>query len=103
MKKVINGKLYDTEKAVFIASYRYSNPSDFKHIEEDLYKTKKGNYFLAGGGGPMSKYAVSLGDNQTGGSSDVITPLTAQEAREWCESREVDADIITREFDIEEA
>ena len=102
MKKVISGRLYNTATATLIADFSYSNSSDFNHVEEGLYKTKKGSYFLAGSGGPMSKYAVSLGNNATGGSSDII-PLSDDEAREWCERREVRADIITSEFEIEEA
>ena len=87
MKKIINGKRFDTSTAKLIASWSnsyYSN--DFKHCKEQLYRTKKGNFFLYGEGGPMSKYSVSVG-NAYGGGSD-ITPISRDEARKWLEETE---------------
>jgi hypothetical protein len=84
MKKIVNGKRYDTETADLIASWGngyYS--SDFKHCEEELYRTKKGNFFLFGEGGPMSKYAVGNGNGYSGGSD--LAPMTPDEARQWLE------------------
>ncbi len=46
MKAILNGKLYDTEKAEFI--YCVSIPTNDFHEttnEFDVYKTKKGNIF----------------------------------------------------------
>jgi len=88
MKKVINGKMYNTETSDRL--HRWDNGSygnDFNSCEESLYKTKKGAYFIAGSGGPMSKYAKSCGSNNTCGSSD-ITPLSKAEAIEWLESHD---------------
>lgn len=65
MKKVINGKMYNTETATRIASWDngiYGN--DFKSCEEDLYLSKKGQYFVAGSGGAMSSYAQSYGNSR---------------------------------------
>lgn len=60
------------------------NQGSFSYYSEELYKTKKGNYFLAGEGGPMTHYARSTGQNSwTGGSH--ITPLTEEEAFDWAE------------------
>lgn len=87
MKKVIEGKLYNTETAELICEW--SNGyfcSDFEHCWENLYKTKKGNWFLYGEGGAMSKYAKSSGDGRRGGSD--ITCLTKEEAIEWLEQKE---------------
>ena len=39
MRKIINGRLYDTEKAKEIATYHY-NSGDFARYNEKLYKTK---------------------------------------------------------------
>lgn len=50
MKRVINRTIYDTEAAEFIANYSYSNSRDFRYIDEDLYRTGKGNWFIAGEG-----------------------------------------------------
>lgn len=84
MKKIIEGKRYDTETAEEIVSYWNGlGTSDFRHVNESLYKTKSGKFFLAGEGGPMSKYARTCGD-MTSGGEDII-PLTPQEAQNWLE------------------
>lgn len=104
MKKIIEGKSYNTETAELLHSWDngyYGN--DFKSCSESLYKTKKGNYFLAGEGGPMSKYARSGGSNTTCGG-DGIEPISEKAAVEWLESHDGD-DVIEQHFPsyIEEA
>lgn len=100
MKKIINGKLYNTETARLIGDYEYSNSSDFNWVYEGLYVTKKGQYFLAGKGGANSKYGKSLGNNSYGGGSN-IELLTENEAKEWAEDN-LSTDEYTEEFEIEE-
>ena len=58
MKKVINKKLYDTEKAELIAT-RSNNlgPNNFNFEEEELYRTKTGNWFISFEGGAASRFA----------------------------------------------
>ena len=83
MKKIIDGKRYDTETATKIHEWDngiYGN--DFKSCEEALYKTKNGAYFLYGSGGPASKYAEPCGNNSMGGGSDII-PMEPEEAFTW--------------------
>ena len=85
MKKVIKGKIYDTEKAKLIGTYDTPNlgKSDFHYFEAGLYVTPKGNYFVAGEGHALSPFA----SHNAGSSSwgwDVI-PKTRQEALEWAE------------------
>jgi len=104
MRRVIDGKVYDTDKASLIAEDSFGYVNDFKHWEERLYKTKKGNYFLHGEGGPLSHYSKPLGNNSTGGSEKII-PMTKKEAFDWCQEHSIDADIIQSEFPdlVEEA
>ena len=59
MKKVINGALYDTSTAKLLGEDSYSNPGDFQHWVETLYRTKSGKYFLHGKGGAMTKYGYA--------------------------------------------
>ncbi len=104
MKKVIEGKIYNTETAEEVHSWEnhyYSN--DFHHCEETLYRTKKGAWFLAGSGGAMSKYSRTCGSNSwTGG--DGMEVLTDAEAQAWLEDHGADADLIQRYFpNVEEA
>ena len=84
MKKVINGKMYNTETADWLGNYSFGYSGDFQRIDEDLYRTKKGSFFLAGEGGPMTKYRVECGVREWCGGSDII-PLSEDEAREWVE------------------
>jgi hypothetical protein len=64
---------------------------------EALYRTPKGNYFLYGRGGAMTKYGRRVSTNTwTGGRG--ITPLTADEAFEWCQEHGVDAATIEELF-----
>lgn len=69
MKKIINGKKYDTETANAVGAYANSGRwCDFTHYEETLYQKRTGEYFLHGEGGPMTKYAVAESQNcWTGG------------------------------------
>jgi len=96
MKRVINGKVYNTETATLIGGYSNQRPSnDFYFVDEDLYITKKGSFFIAGAGGAMTNYAKPVGDATGGGSS--IIPLTKAKALEWAEQH-TEADIIEKYF-----
>ena len=85
MRTTINSLTYNTETADELASDSSAGGrNDFRHWEETLYRTQKGNHFLHGTGGPMSRYAEACGDNSYGGGSAIV-PLTEAEALEWCE------------------
>ena len=89
MKAIIGGKRYDTEKAELIASDHSvgMSKSDFRWWEEELYRTPKGSWFLAGEGGALTKYAIQVGSNASG-AGEAITPLSEEEVREWLEKSE---------------
>ncbi len=97
MKKIISGKMYNTETASEVASISsYQSQSDFNWYEEILYKKTTGEYFLWGHGGPMTKYAEACdGGGYTGGSN--IFPLSKEEVLEWGEMN-MDADKYEAEF-----
>lgn len=91
MKKIINGKMYNTDTAKELAGW--SSPGgrgDHSHYEETLYQKRTGEFFLYGEGGPMTRYAESAGQNQWRGGSKII-PLAWEDAREWAENK-LDAD-----------
>ena len=83
MKKIINGKMYNTETAKLLceACGRRGSASWWK---EQLYRKKTGEYFLFGEGGPGSRWAVPLDINSWNEGEDVI-PMTEEEARAWAE------------------
>ena len=86
MKKIINGKMYNTETAKYLAAWWNGlGCNDFGYVYEDLYKKKTGEFFLHGRGGANSKYAERYGRCFSDG--EAITPLTEEEAREWAEKK----------------
>lgn len=96
MKKVIRGRLYDTDTAKMIGNDSYSDSGDFDYWDETLYRKKTGEFFLDGEGGPRSKYAVCIGQNQWSGGEKII-PLSFEEAKEWTEEH-LDADTYMKYF-----
>lgn len=83
MKKVIAGKLYNTDTAENMGEYLTTHSArSFEDYTETLYRKRTGEFFLYGEGGPLSKYAVSLGNGDWSGS-EVITPLSYDRAAKW--------------------
>ena len=56
MKKIIHGKTYNTETATVIRCWEDFEPSDARWHETGLYRTRGGDYFLAGVGGVSSMW-----------------------------------------------
>ena len=85
MKKIINNLIYDSETAVPIASQDNGLfVTDFGFLSEDLYQTKKGNWFLHQIGGPLSPVATgSLGSGSGLRSGEAIQAISPIEAGEW--------------------
>ena len=87
MKKIINGKLYDTDTAALVGEWDNGLYGDrLNQCYEELYRKRTGEYFLHGWGGPMTKYSVSVGNNEWSGG-EVIIPLTVQSAMEWAQEK----------------
>ena len=85
MKKIIEGKVYDTETAKKVASWYSSYArSDFHYYEEELYQKKTGEFFLYGEGNAMSPYSRSCGQNEWC-SGERIEPLSYKAAQKWAE------------------
>lgn len=70
MRKIINGKRYDTKTARFVGEASYGYGKDF--AKERLFLKKTGEFFLWGSG------------NEVSGSQQII-PLTLEEAKTWAE------------------
>lgn len=84
MKKIINGKMYNTDTATIIGSHTYGYAGDFEYVCETLYRKKNKGFFLLGEGGAMSKYGVEDSPNSYSGSRNII-PLSVDEAKDWLE------------------
>lgn len=83
MKKIINGKHYDTTNATIIGQHQIGRPDRRVYLKEGLYHTPRSkDFFLAGESGPYGPYAKYLGDN-TYGYGEGVRPLTVPQAVEW--------------------
>ena len=101
MKKIINGKLYNTQTAKALASRdNHCQPGSFDYVEEILYRKKTGEFFMRGSGGARTIYSEHFEGGSRGSSR--IVPLTDAKARKWVETY-ADADKYTEIFgDVEE-
>ena len=91
MKRIINQKRYNTEKAEKVGEYWNGlSKSDFGHITETLYRKRTGEFFLHGVGGANTKYAKAVGTNCWQGDERLM-PLEFETARKWAE-KHLDAD-----------
>lgn len=87
MKKVIKGKVYNTDTAKELGYWsNTTDRRDFSCIEETLYQKKTGEFFLFGEGGPMTSYAVASGTNSWSGGCRIM-PMSYDEAKYWAEKR----------------
>lgn len=100
MKKIINGRLYNTDTAKLIGSWSNGlSSSDFHYCTEDIYQKQNGEYFLHGSGGAMSIYGTS----HCGGMcwSEDIIPMTEKEVKLWAEVH-LTADEYMELYEVEE-
>ena len=101
MKKIIKGRLYNTETAKYVANYSWGGPSDFHHVDEDLYRKQTGEFFLHGEGGTLSKYRSPVDGGGWTSGEDII-PMSDLDAQEWIEAH-CDVDTYVKLFgDVKE-
>jgi hypothetical protein len=82
IEKIINRKKYNTKTATLVAKWDNGRGrSDFNGVEENLYRSPKGQYFIAYWGGAASKYAKSSGQYMSESSGIIL--LTESEAFSW--------------------
>ena len=86
MKKIINGKTYNTKTAKRLcdgaANLAFIDPRD---LSEYLYRSPKGQFFIAGCGGPMTKYSQLSGKNPSGWGEG-LKLVTESEAKSYVEN-----------------
>ena len=78
MKKIICGKVYDTESSVIVKKDTYGYFGDPTGYEETLYVTASGKYFLYVNGGAESIHP-----------EENITRMSAAKADEWRKEKNV--------------
>ncbi len=95
MRKIIDGRAYDTDTATRVGTYD-TGGDGFDDVWEELCRKRTGEYFLHGIGGARTRYARRDGpDGWSGGEG--IVPLTYGEARDWAEGC-LDAGAYEQEF-----
>lgn len=87
MKKIIDGKTYNTEtaKEVGYASNNRVSRRDINFWEETLYRKKSGEYFLHGHGGAYSGYGRIVRGMQTGG--EMLISYSEEDAKKWASEK----------------
>jgi hypothetical protein len=106
VKKTLNGVRYDTGKAVIIGEANnmgggVDSTGDFGYWSATLYRTPQAKrHFLAGRGGPATRFAQSAGRSAWVGGEGII-PLTDKDARQWAE-RYLTPEIVDEFFNKEE-
>lgn len=91
MKKVINGKVYDTTTATQIAYWESGSKTSPSWYEEMLFRKRNGEMFLFGRGYATSPYAQRNPDgNLSVGSA--IRPISWEDAQLWAKDKLDDVD-----------
>lgn len=84
MKKIINGKIYDTKTAVNLGNWEnFWDSRDIDYVKETLFRKRTNEFFLHGEGGARSCYATIDTDRMIGG--EAILPMSYEAARKWAE------------------
>lgn len=83
MKLTINAQVYDTKKATLVAKIANKGAGKLRSTVEKLYHSRNDNWFLHGKGGALTEYARYRANSITSGKR--ITPITEEEALDWCE------------------
>ena len=83
MKKVINGKMYDTETDLAVAFYESSNDVNSRYYySEQLHMTHDGEFYIHGTGGYFTQYATVCEDGSKISGEEII-PMTLEGAKLW--------------------
>lgn len=102
MKRILSGYVYDTEKAEEVGKTDAIEAgicefsSDLEYWEAGLYRTKRGRWFLAGAGGPMTMFSTMNGTNCWGGGEKII-PVEQAEAYDFAE-RYFSPELVEKHF-----
>ena len=103
MKKIINGRTFNTETATHVCDLPCTaNRGDFHWHETALYRSPRGQFFVAGTGNASSMWAMpAYGGGMTGGSGILL--VNENEARQHMERAGCDeSDFLAHGFDIQE-
>ena len=85
MKKVVKGRIIDTDKMVKVSEVRFGNVTDYNYVWETLYfDPESKSFYLYGRGGAASRYAEPVGINQWS-EGEKLMKITKGLALQWLE------------------
>lgn len=85
MKKVINGRMYDTETARMIGKVTLGEPRSWDYHEEVLFKKRSGEYFFRLEGTTFSRCLEHIYIGIINASAERIQPTSKHIAKLWAE------------------
>ena len=89
-KKIINGKMYNTDTTQVIGTWDNGyTRGDFYFEEQTLHKKKTGEYFVYAHGGAYSSFGDSYGGQGCAGEKFIL--MSVEQAQQWSEEY-LDAD-----------
>lgn len=91
MRKIINGKVYDTETATEVAYWESGNKTSAAWYDETLYRKRNGEFFIFGQGYAASPYSQQRTDGSYGPGSR-IRPVSWDDAKLWAQDKLSDDD-----------
>ena len=92
MRKVVKGKVVDTEKMVKVSEVRCGNVTDYNYVRETLYFDPESKlFYLYGRGGAASRYAEAVGINQWS-EGEKLMKITKGLALQWLEENQISID-----------
>ena len=84
MKKIIEGKVYNTETAECVGGWDNRQYGSFDFNRKNQYRKRTGEFSIHGTGGARTRYAKQTGNNLWGEGEQII-PVAYEEARKWSE------------------
>jgi hypothetical protein len=90
MKKIIDGKTFDTNTAKHVCELPCTaSRGDHSYHDTSLYRSPKGQFFVAGEGGPRSMWSRTVGQNSWSSGSG-LRLVDEAAARQIMESADCD-------------
>jgi len=89
MKKVVKGRIIDTDKMVKVSEVRFGNVTDYNYVWETLYfDPESKSFYLYGRGGAASRYAEAVGVNQWS-EGEKLMKITKGLTLQWLEENQI--------------
>lgn len=93
-KQIVNGKTYNNSTAEWLTSFHFYNDHEqYLTVDEALYITRKGEYFLCGEGMMRTPYTAKMEYCDDWMRGHGILPLTLKQVKEWLKIRGLEDEI----------